>query len=65
MKVAIGELKTKANVYCDICGCKHTRIIKQAVYENTKEAIEDAKNKIKEKAKRPYICRICKSIAIR
>jgi recombinational DNA repair protein RecR len=62
MNTAIGELKTKVNVYCDICGQKHTRNIKQALYENTPEAITEAKNQITKKSKKLYTCRICKSI---
>lgn len=62
MANAIGQLKTKVTVYCEICGCSHTRNISEYVYENTESEKERAKKVIIEKAKKPYTCRICKSM---
>ena len=36
----IGKLKSKATVYCTVCGESHTRNLKAYVYENTPEEIE-------------------------
>ena len=62
MTNAIGQLKTKVTVYCEICSCSHTRSISEYVYENTEVEKERAKNAIKEKAAKKYTCSICKSI---
>lgn len=58
----IGQLKSKAKVYCTVCGESHTRNLKAYVYENTPEAIEKAKAELTAKAKKEYTCRICKKI---
>lgn len=58
----IGQLKSKATVYCTVCGESHTRNLKAYVYENTPEVIEKAKAEITAKAKKKYTCRICKTI---
>lgn len=62
MKKTIGKLKTKVFVYCEICGCKHTRNIIENVYEDTEAEKERAIKIIKTKAAKPYTCSICKSI---
>jgi len=62
MATAIGQLKTKVKVYCEICGCPHTRVISECIYENTEAEKERAKAEIKEKASKKYTCSICKSI---
>ena len=62
MNRAIGEIKTKVTIYCEVCGCSHRRNVKQAVYENTPESISTAKIKLTEKANKRYTCKICKSI---
>ena len=59
---AIGEIKLKVVVLCDICGCSHNRIIRQSLYENTEQAINEAKVKLIDKAKKKYTCQVCKII---
>lgn len=58
----IGQLKSKATVYCTVCGQSHTRSLKVNVYDRTPETIEKAKAELTEKAKKEYTCRICKTI---
>jgi len=58
----IGELKSKATVYCSICGCEHTRKVNAFFYENTSEAIKTAREQLTSKGKKEYTCRICKNI---
>lgn len=55
-----GQLKTKADVYCEICGCKHTRRLSVFVY-NKDEAIQQ-KAELLKKANAKYTCKVCKSI---
>jgi len=62
MANAIGQLKAKVTVYCEICNCSHTRNISEYVYENTEAEKERAKIAIKAKASKKYTCSICKSI---
>ena len=62
MANAIGQLKTKVTVYCEICSCSHIRNISEYVYENTEADKERAKNALKAKASKKYTCSICKSI---
>lgn len=62
MTNAIGQLKAKVTVFCEICGCSHTRNISEYVYENTDDEKERAKSAIKTKASKKYTCSICKSI---
>lgn len=59
---AIGSLKSKAKVYCEICGCSHTRQISEYIYENTETEINRVKEIMKAKATKEYTCSICKSI---
>ena len=59
---AIGIIKVKVKVYCEICNCTHTRVVKVKVYENTEKAITDAKIEARRRASAKYTCRICKSI---
>ena len=63
MRSGIGQLKTKIKVYCEICGCSHTRKLEINIYQNTKDEIEDAKKQLRVRADKKYTCRICKSIA--
>lgn len=46
LKLPIGQLKSKIKVYCSVCGSTHTRILKTNIYENSKEAVEQAKTKL-------------------
>lgn len=59
---AIGMLKTKVTVYCEICNCSHVRNVSENIYENTEEEKERAKISIRNKAAKKYTCSICKSI---
>lgn len=59
---AIGQLKSKVTKHCTTCGCSTKRKLTADVYENTPTEIERAKEEIKEKARKKYTCRICKSI---
>lgn len=59
---AIGQLKTKATAKCTICTSSISRNLSVNVYENTPEAIQNAKNELVLKANKTYTCRICKSI---
>jgi len=58
----IGKLKTKADVYCEICGCKYVRRVSILVY--SKEEVEGKKIELRERVTANYCCRICKSIAV-
>jgi len=58
----IGQLKLKAKVYCEICGCSYTRNLKGNVFEDTKEETERVKKKLAEKACAEYTCKVCKTI---
>jgi len=62
MKNAIGQLKVKNKVYCEVCGISHSRTLIEKIYENTAEAIELAKANLTGKATKKYTCNICKSI---
>ena len=59
---AIGQLKSKVTLNCEICGCKTKRTVTANIFENTDMDKERAKNEIILKAKKKYTCRICKSI---
>jgi len=61
-KTAIGMIKVKAIVYCEICGCNHTRVIKINIFKNTTEEIENAKKLATKRINNKYTCNICKSI---
>ena len=61
-KNPIGQLKSKATVYCTLCACSQKRSLKANIYENTPEKIQEAKEELKAKASKKYTCRICKSI---
>lgn len=58
----IGQIKTKKQVYCEICGSKYVRTISVGVEANTPEAIDAAKAAATKKVLAPYTCRICQSI---
>lgn len=61
-ETAIGILKSKKKVFCEICGSSYNRNLKVSIYEHTENAIEKAKLKLTKKATAEYICKICKSI---
>jgi hypothetical protein len=56
----IGELRASMTVFCEICGCGHKRRLKVKIYDQ--EEVENAKIVLTERAKKPYTCRICKTI---
>ena len=58
----IAHLKTKAIKYCELCGQRQVRNLSIAIYEGTEEEIQSAKIILVERAKKPYMCRICASI---
>lgn len=58
----IGELKTTKKVYCTICSSSITRNLKINVFQNTPEAIQEAKISLAKKANAKYTCKVCKSI---
>ena len=62
MASAIGIIKLKRTVYCEVCGCSHTRTIKVKIYNNNEEEINAAKVEATKRAKKSYTCRVCKSI---
>jgi hypothetical protein len=59
---AIGVIKSKITVFCEICRDKRNRKIEVKIYHNTPQKIEEAKNEIKRRAAKKYTCKICKSI---
>jgi len=59
---AIGQLKSKVTLNCEICGCKTKRVVTANLFVNTIADIERAKSEIILKAEKKYTCRICKSI---
>jgi hypothetical protein len=57
----VGMLKSKCTVYCEVCGSSQARNLSVKT-ENTPEAINEAKEEIKQRASKPYTCRVCLSI---
>lgn len=62
MTTAIGIIKTKKTVYCEICNCKHTRVSNVSVYNSNENEIKLAKEKALKNISKKYTCNICKSI---
>jgi len=58
----IGQIKTKTFAYCEVCGSKTTRNISVLIYQGTAAEKQDAMNEINARAKKPYTCKVCKSI---
>lgn len=58
----IGQIQTKATAYCTICNASTRRTLTALVYSREESALEQAKAEIREKAAKPYTCRVCKSI---
>jgi ribosomal protein L37AE/L43A len=59
---AIGIIKAKHIVYCEICGSSLHRTANETVYENTDIEKSRAMKKVSEKLQKPYTCKVCKSI---
>jgi thioredoxin reductase len=62
VKKAIGKLKTKTMVYCEVCNCRYKRVSSVTVYSTKRAVVEEAKAQLAKKAKKVYICKICKTI---
>ena len=59
---AIGKIQTKCTKCCTICMSSVKQTIAVKITEKTDEQINAAKAEISRRAKKPYTCRICKSI---
>jgi hypothetical protein len=54
-----GLLKTNVKKQCSVCGCE--RKFSYQVLTNEVN-LEKSKTELKNKAKKPYMCKVCKSI---